>query len=144
MKYENESYLIQSSGDAFILATAIACHNNNRYHCITIGDNSQGDFFGTPENIRASGIDGVRKILSGEITTPEESHKSWLAFKKEDGWVFGSEKSTVDKTHPCMVPYSDLPREQQVKDKIFFATVNACKEVLLVAIREHHAEVVGR
>jgi hypothetical protein len=114
--------------DALITAIAIACHNANKKHCESIGDNSQKSWSETPENIRASAIDGVSKWWVGDILTPEQSHESWMAFKKADGFVYGEVKDLEKKTHPCMVPYGDLPEEQRIKDDIFMSTVFACMD----------------
>lgn len=74
------------------------------------------------EEMRDSAIAGVQGVLDGR--TPEESHEGWLAFKREHGWVYGPVKSATDKTHPCMVPYDDLPPQDRIKDHLFNAVVN--------------------
>ena len=45
--------------------------------------------------------------------------------KLADGWVFGFEKrpEATPPTHPCLVPYDQLPREQQLKDALFQGVV---------------------
>ena len=55
------------------------------------------------------------------------SHESWMRQKVTDGWVFGAEKNPDRKEHPCLVPFDQLPREQQAKDFIFRAVVHALK-----------------
>lgn len=47
------------------------------------------------------------------------SHDSWMRQKVADGWVFGEVKDPEAKTHPCMVPFDELPRDQQFKDRLF-------------------------
>lgn len=74
-------------------------------------------------DLRSSVIDGVEKILIGEITAPADSHANWLTFKADQGWTYGPVKDFAKKEHPDMVPFEELPREQQVKDEIFFALV---------------------
>jgi hypothetical protein len=37
--------------------------------------------------------------------------------------VYGEVKDAVAKTHPCMVPYDDLPEFQRKKDALFLAIV---------------------
>lgn len=104
-----------------IEAIAAACHQQNQAWCIAHGDMSQADWLATPANIRASAIDGVEHALTG--AGPMESHQNWRRFKEADGWVYGPVKDVVAKTHPCMVPYSDLPPAQQHKDNLFIAMV---------------------
>lgn len=78
-----------------------------------------------PEWQRASAYDGVQAALNG--ATPEELHQNWCSYKTSEGWVYGEAKDEQAKTHPCLVPYVDLPAEQRVKDYVFGAIVNALK-----------------
>lgn len=66
-------------------------------------------------------IEGVR--LAREGATAEELHRSWCEGKYADGWTYGPVKNPVVGTHPCLVPYEDLPDEQRVKDRLFSAIV---------------------
>ena len=109
-------------------------HDANAAYCVTLGDNSQPPWRYAPGWQRDSAIEGVRKTRSGEITTPEESHKSWLAQKEADGWVFGDVKDPDKKEHPCMVPYDQLPPEQRIKDALFQAIVGALLQGESVAV----------
>ena len=101
-------------------------HEANRAYCETIGDTSQVSFEQAPDWPRESAVNGVEGILTGAITRPEQSHESWLAEKERTGWKFGPVKDAEKKEHPCFVPYDQLPPEQQAKDAIFFAIVQAC------------------
>ena len=65
--------------------------------------------------------------------TPEQSHEGWMRQKVADGWVHGDVKDPVKKTHPCLVPYDQLPFEQQAKDKLFTSVVKA----VLAALATH-------
>lgn len=103
------------------------CHEVNRAYCIAIGDDSQVPWNDAPDNIKASAVDGVKAHLK-EPLTPEESHQRWCDFKVADGWVYGLVKDVVAKTHPCLVPYSELPSEQRVKDYLFAAVVRTIAE----------------
>lgn len=49
---------------------------------------------------------------------PELSHQNWMEYKKSEGWVYGEVKDPEKKTHPCMVPYCDLPDSQRIKDMV--------------------------
>ena len=54
---------------------------------------------------------------------PSDTHELWLKSKKEDGWVYGEKKDLEKKTHHCMVEFSKLPKEQQLKDFIVLEVV---------------------
>lgn len=101
------------------------CHEVNRAYCQALGDNSQLAWMNSPEWQRRSAILGVRLHLNNPDAGPEASHESWMKEKEAEGWKYGEVKDPEAKTHPCMVPFDQLPREQQAKDFIFRAVVHA-------------------
>src|SRR6056297_3071392 len=107
---------------------ARVCHEVNRAYCESLGDTSQVSWDEAPEWQRQSAIAGVALHMSGDHG-PEASHESWMREKTESGWVYGPSKNPALKQHPCMVPFYELPREQQAKDFIFRAVVHALKEI---------------
>lgn len=98
-------------------------HEANRAYCESIGDYSQKPFDQAAEWQRESAVKGVIAVQEGTANTPEQQHQSWLDEKVRTGWKFGSIKDESLKTHPCMVPYHELPIEQQMKDHLFRAIV---------------------
>ena len=48
-----------------------------------------------------------------------------MAEKEQAGWVYGIEKDEAAMTHPCLVPYAELPADQRFKDSLFGAVVRA-------------------
>ena len=46
------------------------------------------------------------------------------------GWVYGEHKDEQRKTHPCIVPYDELPAAQRAKDALFLANVRALQGML--------------
>jgi hypothetical protein len=114
--------------DPDIEACARAAHEANRAYCLTLGDASQVPWDEAPEWQRKSVRNGVWNAIKG--AAPEESHENWIAHKKADGWVYGPVKDPEKKTHPCMVPYVELPPEQQRKNALFGAVVRAMRSAL--------------
>lgn len=114
--------------DKMILACAEVVHEANRIYCEAIGDTSQVPFKQAPAWQRDSAIDGVIAALNG--ATPRELHENWCATKRADGWVFGTAKDADAKTHPCLVPYAELPPQQQAKDRLFGEVVRAMSVAL--------------
>jgi hypothetical protein len=110
-----------------VLQIAQVVHEANRAYCQTLGDESQAPWAEAPEWQRESAVKGVEGILGGTIWKPEQAHESWLADKKRTGWKHGPVKDAVKKTHPCIVPYAELPADQKIKDAIFFGIVRACQ-----------------
>ena len=105
---------------------ARVCHEANRAWCAANGDHSQVPWDDAPEWVLKSAIEGVRYALTNKAGAAGQ-HNAWCEAKRRDGWVFGSVKDATAKTHPCLVPYDDLPAEQRAKDALFGAIVNALR-----------------
>jgi predicted transcriptional regulator len=101
----------------------------NRAYCAALDDHSFGSWEQAQDWQKDTCIEGVIFHLTGDHG-PEESHENWLRKKAADGWVHGPAKDpgASPPTHPCMVPFDELPRTQQVKDHLFRAVVHALKE----------------
>ncbi|MGA2153889.1 MAG: RyR domain-containing protein [Bryobacteraceae bacterium] len=84
---------------------------------------------GRPARQRRCGSSG--KLEEGTPATDAAAsaqHEAWLSDKLRDGWKFGPVKDPTKKEHPCMVPYSELPLEQRIKDHLLKAVVQAFVE----------------
>jgi hypothetical protein len=126
--WELEGYLLAEQLNKHPLdAIARVCHEVNKAYCEALGDNSQPTWEDAPAWQRESARMGVDLHLMGNFG-PEASHISWMKQKVDEGWVYGAVKDPEAKTHPCIVPFDQLPREQQAKDFIFRAVVHALKE----------------
>ena len=109
---------------------ASVCHEANRELCNALRDDSQQSWMASPEWQRASAIAGVKFCLDNPKAPASANHNAWLKQKKAEGWVYGEVKDAEKKTHPCIVPYKDLPPEQQAKDHLFKAVVSALAPLL--------------
>ncbi len=108
---------------------AVICHEANKSLCERTGDLSQKSWNEAADWQRESAIKGVEFALANPDGSPEDQHNSWMKEKEEAGWVFGPVKDEVEKTHPCMVPYEELPAAQRAKDVLFKAIVKALSSV---------------
>ncbi|ASD50479.1 hypothetical protein FDI24_gp198 [Acidovorax phage ACP17] len=104
-------------------ACAQLAHNANRAYCEMIGDFSQLPWDAAPEWQRESARQGVRFHLDNPDAGPSGSHESWLKVKEAEGWRYGPIKDADAKTHPCFLPYDELPSSQKLKDYIFTSVV---------------------
>lgn len=111
--------------EGWIERTAMLCHEANRAYCASIGDDSQKPWDEAPEWQKESAKKGVALHMQNPDATAAASHESWMAEKIADGWVYGEKKDEAKKTHPCIVPFEELPVDQQVKDHIFRSVVHS-------------------
>jgi hypothetical protein len=102
---------------------ARAAHECNRAWCIHYGDTSQHPWETAEDWQKASARRGITSVLAG--ATPEQQHEAWATDKYNDGWRYGPKKDVTAKTHPCLVPYRELPEAQRAKDAIYIAVVKA-------------------
>lgn len=102
---------------------ARACHEVNRAICEAAGDTSQKSWNEAEQWQRDSALRGVTYAIANPNGPASGQHDAWMADKIADGWVHGSAKDVIAKTHPCIVPYDELPFDQRVKDHTFRAIV---------------------
>lgn len=116
----------------FQTATKIAniAHETNRAFCVAMGDQSQLDWDNCPQWQKDSAINGVYFTFENPDAPPSASHENWLKEKLENGWVYGEVKDPEAKTHPCCVPYDELPTLQKAKDHIFKAIVKTSLDLI--------------
>ena len=71
----------------------------------------------TPTPIETADI-----ILPGEIANlteklAENAHDVWALSRIKEGWTYGEKRDDAAKTHPCLVPYNDLPESEKDYDR---------------------------
>lgn len=44
-------------------------------------------------------------------------HEVWAETRLKQGWKYGEQRNDELKTHPCLVPYEDLPEEEKEYDR---------------------------
>lgn len=108
-------------------------HEINRAYCDGIAEGylpqlaqvypRQPEWEDAPDWQKDSCRAGVRAVLNGDAETPAQQHELWMKQKLDNGWRFGPTKDAERKTHPCLLPYEQLPLEQRVKDHLFRASV---------------------
>lgn len=102
-------------------------HEVNRAWCNYNGDKSQPNWADAPDWQRTSAVNGVAFHRANPDAGDSASHDSWMREKVENGWIYGIIKDPDAKppTHPCIVPFEELPLEQQFKDRLFRTIVHA-------------------
>lgn len=126
-----EGYLLQyrlTLAETFTDRVAQVCHEVNRAYCQALGDTSQMQWSDAPDWQRESARMGVDLHLMGNFG-PEASHISWMQQKLDEGWKYGPVKDAEKKEHPCIVPFNELPVNQQAKDYLFRQVVHSIRRL---------------
>ena len=111
----------------YLIGIAKVCHQANKAWCESEGDFSQKDWREAEQWQRDTMINGVKFRLENPDVPASAMHENWMKEKLSQGWVYGVVKDVEKKTHPCLVPFDQLPEFQQKKDKLFSAIVDALK-----------------
>ena len=67
-------------------------------------------------------IDTTDVVLPKELERLVEQmsknvHEVWAETRIKQGWTYGQQRNDELKTHPCLVPYEDLPEEEKEYDR---------------------------
>ena len=60
----------------------------------------------------------------------ELEHRRWMRFMWLSGWRWGERKDDVKRTHPCLVPFEALPRQEQEKDGIAYEMMSVFESTI--------------
>jgi ryanodine receptor 2 len=44
-------------------------------------------------------------------------HEVWAETRIKQGWIYGEQRNDELKTHPCLIPYEELPEEEKEYDR---------------------------
>jgi hypothetical protein len=66
----------------------------------------------------------IQKYLAlKKLPSPKEAHDYWMKAYLDMGWKYGKIKDSKKRTHPDLVPYNQLPKDERDKDAIFLAFI---------------------
>lgn len=117
-----------------IAMIARACHEANHAYSVAAGDFTTVPYSeASPDQIK-SATSGVVAVLREPDITPEALHDRWCEYKRAAGWRFGETKDETNRTHPCLVPYGELPTFQRAKDELFRTVALAMAKALGVSL----------
>ena len=82
----------------------------------------------TPAPLDTSGVSLSPSLLALTEQLAENTHEVWSALRLKQGWTYGPERNDVEKKHPCLVPYDQLPESEKEFDR---ATASEVLKALL-------------
>lgn len=75
-----------------------------------------------PQNYHPAPLDTSDVTLSDDLVNLTEEmarnvHEVWATARISQGWQYGATRNDVEKTHPCLIPYEELPEEEKEYDR---------------------------
>jgi len=83
----------------------------------------------TPQPLDTGAIELPADLLELTELLARNTHDIWAQQRLAEGWRYGTERNDEQKTHPCLVPYEDLPESEKEYDR------NTAMETLKVIVR---------
>jgi len=71
----------------------------------------------TPKPIDTSNVKLPASLQQLIEKLAANTHEVWAAGRIKDGWACGKTRDDENKTHPCLVPYEDLPESEKEYDR---------------------------
>lgn len=74
------------------------------------------------KNYLPSPLDTAEIALSDDLVGLTEEmarnvHDVWAQSRLSQGWRYGEARNDREKTHPCLIPYEELPEEEKEYDR---------------------------
>lgn len=71
-----------------------------------------------PDPIDVSQVSLSSELLQLTERLAKNTHELWAAQRLAQGWTCGIRRDDVQKHHPCLVPYDQLPESEKEYDRI--------------------------
>ena len=70
-----------------------------------------------PEPINTKDISLSEELLELTEKIAMNVHDVWAVGRISEGWIYGEKRDDINKTTPCLVPYSELPESEKEYDR---------------------------
>lgn len=70
-----------------------------------------------PQPIDTTGVELPQELMNLAEEMAKNVHEVWSAGRMADGWTYGDKRDDLRKTHPCLVPYEELPESEKAYDR---------------------------
>ena len=71
----------------------------------------------TPQPIDTSDVELPKEMEQLVEEMSKNVHDVWAETRISQGWKYGKKRDDEKKTHPCLVPYDELPEEEKEYDR---------------------------
>lgn len=86
-----------------------------------------------PQPIDTSAVALPRDLVALTERLAENAHDVWATQRMADGWRLGAVRDDRAKTHPCLIPYADLPDSEKQYDRA--TAMQTIKAILAMGYR---------
>ena len=70
-----------------------------------------------PQPVDNSTIELSPDLLELTEQLAENAHDHWAKRRIAEGWTWGATRDDERRTHPCLVPYDQLPKSEKAYDR---------------------------
>lgn len=70
-----------------------------------------------PQPIDTTDIELPEELVPLVEKMAKNVHEVWAETRIAQGWSYGEERDDANKTHPCLIPYEELPEEEKEYDR---------------------------
>lgn len=70
-----------------------------------------------PSPADTQGVELPKDLLPLIEKMAKNVHEVWSKNRMAEGWTYGPERDDVNKKHPCLVPYDELPENEKAYDR---------------------------
>lgn len=70
-----------------------------------------------PQPINTADVEIPKDLMILTEQLAENTHDVWALARMNEGWTYGPERDDVKKTHPCLIPYNELPDSEKEYDR---------------------------
>ena len=71
----------------------------------------------TPTPVDTTNIQLPEELMALAEAISKNVHEVWAQGRIADGWTYGEKRDDVNKKHPCLVPYEELPESEKEYDR---------------------------
>lgn len=71
----------------------------------------------TPQPIDTTGVELPKELEQLVEQMSKNVHEVWAETRIQQGWTYGEQRNDELKTHPCLVPYEELPESEKEYDR---------------------------
>jgi len=81
-----------------------------------------------PKPIDTRHIELPDDIMALTERLAENAHDLWAQQRLADGWRYGLKRDDMNKLHPCLIAYKDLPESEKTYDRL--AAIETLKAIM--------------